>query len=172
MADPLSITASLLAISTAAIQTVKSLCEATRRYKGRDKTLGRLQDELNQLTQILESLARTEAADESLFLLLKGPIARCTQVCQEFETSMGTFIKNGKAGFLDWAKMEFRRGDINEFIATIAVYKSTISVGLGTITLLVNQESLQAHATNYETQTNFHYLPPSPLRVHGNDSRH
>jgi hypothetical protein len=158
MADPLSAFASLLAISTAAIKTIKSLCEATRRYKGRDKTLGRLQDELDQLAQILESLARIKTADESLFLLLEGPIARCTQVCQEFKTSMGTFIEKGKAGLLDWAKMEFRRGDINEFIATIAVYKSTISVGLGTITLLVNQESLQDHATNHATQTNLHYF--------------
>ena len=37
----------------------------------------------------------------------------------------------------DWAKLEFMRGDINEFIDTISGYKSTIAVGLGIITLYV-----------------------------------
>jgi hypothetical protein len=31
--------------------------------------------------------------------------------------------------------MEFMRGDINEFIDTLADYKSTITIGLGTITM-------------------------------------
>jgi hypothetical protein len=34
--------------------------------------------------------------------------------------------------------MEFMRGDINDFIDNISGYKSTISIGLGTITMLVN----------------------------------
>lgn len=137
MADPLSITASLLAISTAAIQTTKSLCETVKRYRDRNKTLRRLQDELDDLTKILESLTRVTAADESVLALLHGPIERCSQLCHEFESSMEVFGKNSKAGFRDWTRMEFMKGDINEFIETIAGYKSTFSVGLGTITMLV-----------------------------------
>lgn len=37
----------------------------------------------------------------------------------------------------DWAKLEFMRGDINEFIDTISGYKSTIAAGLGIVTLHV-----------------------------------
>ncbi|OJJ67275.1 hypothetical protein ASPBRDRAFT_59258 [Aspergillus brasiliensis CBS 101740] len=37
--------------------------------------------------------------------------------------------------------MEFMRGDISEFIDTIAGYKSTISVGLGTITMSMIQDT-------------------------------
>ncbi|KAF1817811.1 uncharacterized protein K489DRAFT_293706, partial [Dissoconium aciculare CBS 342.82] len=135
MADPLSIAASLLAISTAAIQSAKSLREAVKRYKGRDKTLGRLQDELDHLSKILESLTQTVATEESLLALLQGPIERCDQVCREFEAAMEGFSQKSKTGFRDWARMEFMRGDINEFIETIAGYKSTISVGLGTVTM-------------------------------------
>ena len=136
MADPLSITASLLAVTTAALQSTKSLYETVKRFKDRDKTLRRLQDELGDLTNILDSLTRVTKPEQSVLKLLQGPIERCSQVCHEFEQSMEVFRGKSKTGFRDWTKMEFMRGDINEFIDTIAGYKSTISVGLGTITML------------------------------------
>ncbi|KAJ5198201.1 uncharacterized protein N7498_007318 [Penicillium cinerascens] len=135
MADPLSITASLLAVITAAVQSTKALRETIIRFKDRDKTLTRLQNELHDLFTILDSLKQVIDTEASMLELLQGPIERCTQVCREFEQSMETFGRKSKTGFRDWAKMEFMRGDINEFIDTISGYKSTISVGLGTITI-------------------------------------
>ncbi|KAK3669798.1 hypothetical protein LTR78_010315 [Recurvomyces mirabilis] len=135
MADPLSVAASVLAISTAAIQSAKSLFETVKRYRDRDKTLRRLQDELEDLTKVLESLTKATNTEQSVLSLLQGPVERCSLVCQEFESSMEVFGKKSKTGFRDWTRMEFMRGDINEFIETIAGYKSTISVGLGTITM-------------------------------------
>ncbi|XMA20276.1 hypothetical protein WAI453_013067 [Rhynchosporium graminicola] len=41
----------------------------------------------------------------------------------------------GAPSLKDWAKMEFMRGDINEFIDTLADYKSIIIIGLGTINM-------------------------------------
>ena len=137
MADPLSITASVLAVITAAVQSTKSLCETVKRFKDRNKTLRRLQDELEDLTRIFDSLIHVINAEASILALLKGPIDRCSQVCREFEQSMQVFNKKSTTGFRDWTKMGFMRGDINEFIDVIAGYKSTISVGLGTITMFV-----------------------------------
>jgi hypothetical protein len=137
MADPLSITASLLAVTTAALQSTKSLYETVKRYKDRNKTLRRLQDELGDLTTILDSLTQVTNAEQSMLTLLQGPVERCSQVCREFEQSMEVFRGKSKTGFRDWTRMEFMRGDMNEFIEIIAGYKSTISVGLGTITMLV-----------------------------------
>jgi hypothetical protein len=137
MADPLSITASVLAVITAAVQATNSLCETVKRFKDRNKTLRRLQDELSDLANILASLTKVTNDEASTLMLLKGPIERCSQVCGEFEQSMKAFGGKSKTGFRDWTKMEFMRGDINEFIDTIAGYKATISVGIGTITLLV-----------------------------------
>ena len=142
MADPLSITASLLAVIAAAMQSTKSLYETVKRFKDRNKTLRRLQDELKDLTNILDSLAQVTNAEQSMLTLLQGPIERCSQVCREFEQSMEGFGGKSKTGFRDWTKMEFMRGDMNEFIDTIAGYKSTISVGLGTITMSVAIPSL------------------------------
>ncbi|GJC83487.1 hypothetical protein ColLi_06325 [Colletotrichum liriopes] len=135
MADPLSITASVIAIVTAAIQSTKSLAEAVNRFKGRDKTLGRLQYELEDLGGILNKLQELIALETSVITLLKDPVARCNQLCKEFEMSMKEFDGKSKAGFRDWAKMEFMRGNINDFMDTLAGYKATISVGLGTITM-------------------------------------
>ena len=137
MADPLSITVSLLTVITAALQSTKSLYETVMRFKDRNKTLRRLQDELRDLTNILDSLAQVTIAEQSMLTLLQGPIERCSQVCREFEQSMEVFRGKSKTGFRDWTKMEFMRGDMNEFIDTIAGYKSTISIGLGTITMSV-----------------------------------
>ena len=137
MADPLSITASSLAVITAAAETTKSLYATVKRFKDRDKTLRRLQNEVGDLVKILESLEQAITAEDSMVILLQDPVKRCSQVCSEFEQSMVAFSGKSKTGFRDWTKMEFMRGDINEFIDTVAGYKSTISVGLGTITLYV-----------------------------------
>jgi DNA repair ATPase RecN len=137
MADPLSITASVLAVITAAVQATNSLCETVKRFKDRNKTLRRLQDELGDLANILGSLTKVTNDEATTLTLLQGPIERCSQVCREFEQSMEVFSGKSKTGFRDWTKMEFMRGDINEFIDNIAGYKSTITVGLGTITMLV-----------------------------------
>lgn len=135
MADPLSVTASVLAVITAAAQSARSLYETIKRFQDRSKTLKRLQDELDDLANILGSLAEVINSETTMLVLLQKPIDRCHQVCREFEETMRKFSGNSKPGFRDWTKMEFMRGDINEFIDTIAEYKSTISVGLGTITL-------------------------------------
>lgn len=137
MADPLSITASLLAVITGAVQSTKALHNTIIRFKDRDKTLARLQNELSDLIAILSSLEQIVGTEASMLALLKGPIERCAQVCHDFEKSMERFGSKPKTNFRDWTKMEFMRGDIHEFIDTISGYKSTISVGLGTLTMFV-----------------------------------
>jgi hypothetical protein len=135
--DPVSISVSVLAVITAALQSANTLKETVTRFKERNKTLGRLQNELEDLTKILDLLQNAVETDASVLALLEGPVGRCSQLCSEFEDSIKVFAKKSKTGFRDWTRMEFMRGDINEFIETLAGYKSTISIGLGTITMLV-----------------------------------
>lgn len=138
MADPLSVTASVLAVATAAIVSIRSLCETVKSFQNRNNTLRRLQNKLQDLATILDSLAQVINADTSVLTLLEGPIDRCKEICKEFEQSMKKFQGKSKTGLLDWTKLEFMRGDINDFIDTIEGYKSTITVGLGTINLSVS----------------------------------
>lgn len=137
MADPLSVTASVMAVITAAVQATRSLSATVKRYKGRDKTLTRLQEELEDLTTVLNSLKEAVNSDNVMSTLLERPVDRCGQLCREFEAAMERFGGKTKMGLRDWTKMEFMRGDIRDFMDTLASYKSTIMVGLGTITMLV-----------------------------------
>jgi len=133
--DPLKISTSPLTAIAATISSVKALHETVKRYKGRDKTLGRLQGGLLDLVTILNSLQAVSNGEAPVLTLLKGPVGRCAQVCHEFEDAMEIFSGRSKPGLKDWTKMEFMRGDINEFIDTLSDYKSTITIGLGTITM-------------------------------------
>ncbi len=148
MADPLSIAASVVAVVTAAIQSTKALSATVKRYKDRDKTLARLQDELEDLTTVLTSLEEAANFDKPVSALLKGPVDRCGQVCREFEGAMEQFAGKAKTGRRDWVKMEFMRGNIHDFMDTLASYKSTIMVGLGTITMLVTYLALVGTSAN------------------------
>ncbi|KAI8662378.1 Helo-like-N domain-containing protein [Fusarium sp. Ph1] len=135
MADPLSISASILAVVTASVVSVKSLKETVERYRGRDETLRQLIGQLEDLISILDTLEKISRVEASMLALLKGPVERCRQLCQAFEVVMKDFAGKSSTGFRDWAKLEFMKGDINEFMRTLSGYKSTISIGLGTITL-------------------------------------
>jgi hypothetical protein len=133
--DPSKISTSPLTVIEATIASVKALHETVKRYKGRDKTLGRLQGGLQDLVTILNSLQAVANGEALILTLLNGPVDRCAQVCREFEDAMKIFSGKSKTGLKDWSKMEFMRGDINEFIDVLADYKSTITIGLGTITM-------------------------------------
>ncbi|TQV90531.1 hypothetical protein IF1G_10854 [Cordyceps javanica] len=142
--DPLSIIASVLAIVTAGLQSTRSLKAAIQRYKTRDMTLLRLLAEVKDIENILQSLVQlldttdqqpAVAAETSMTELLCGPIERCAQLCGDFESAMERFSGKSTSSFTDWARMEFMRGDINQFMDTLAGYKATISVGLGVLTM-------------------------------------
>ena len=46
-------------------------------------------------------------------------------------------LEKTKTSLKDWIKMEFMRDDNHEFIDVLSSYKSTISVGFGTLTMFV-----------------------------------
>ena len=138
MADPVSISASVLTVAAASLQSVICLYDAIKRYQSRDKTLKRLLGELQDLMNILNQLKEVVTVHETSALkLLGGPIGRCGELCSEFEEAMKSFSEKSKVGVRDWMKMEFMRGDINTFIETLGGYKSTITIALGTVTMLV-----------------------------------
>jgi hypothetical protein len=142
MADPLSLAASVVAVATAAVVSIQSLCNTVKSFQNRNNTLRRLLAKLQDLTTILDSLIQVIEDDISVVALLEGPIGRCKEICIEFEQSVKKFHGKSKTGFLDWTKLEFMKGDINDFIDTIEGYKSTITVGLGTINLSVERSCL------------------------------
>lgn len=135
MAEPFGTIASVGELVANACKVTQSLVDTVERYKDRDKTLRRLQDDLEDHQRILRSLETEAIVASPVFSLLESPIRRCGQLCRDFEHAMKQFASKAKMGFRDWTKMEFMRGDINEFMETLSSYKSTILVGLGYITM-------------------------------------
>ena len=127
----------IVGVLPAAVTATKSLAAAVKRYMERDKTLRRLHHEVADLSDILSSLQEFIDSEAPILLILSGPVNRCGQVCREFEETMQKFSGKSKPGLRDWARMEFARGDINTFMDTLSNYKSTIMVGLGTLTMSV-----------------------------------
>lgn len=115
MENPLSISASVLAIFKAAIRSTNSLRAIVGHFKERNKALQDLQIELEDLSQILNSLEHAVDTDTAVLSLLQGPVDRCSLLCDEFEQSMKEFGNTSKGGLQNWTKMEYRRGNISEF---------------------------------------------------------
>lgn len=143
-ADPLGVLASLLVVATAGVQSTQSLKTAVKRYKTRDTTLRRLLNEIGDAENILcalEQLLKTNTlhpireTGSSIAVLLHGPIKRYSKICIDFKGAMEQFSSKSKTNFVDWTKMEFIRGDINQFIDTVTGYKATILVGFGVLTM-------------------------------------
>lgn len=164
-AEPLIISFTALALLTAAVQSTKSLCETVKRFKERNRTLGRLQDELEDLANILDSLIQVTDAKTSMLAFLHDPIRRCSQICGTFEQTMEVFNQNAVTGLRDWTKMQFMGSGVHEFIDTIGGYKSTISVGLGITTMLVAIPCLPWTRLTSFNKAYLRSLSPRPSRV-------
>ncbi|KAL4935221.1 hypothetical protein BDV06DRAFT_234529 [Aspergillus oleicola] len=169
MADLHSISSSVLAIITAAIQSTNSLCATVGRFKERNRTLRNLQDELEDLAKILNSLEHAVDTDAAILSHLQGPVERCSRLCNEFEQSMEAFSSRPKVGFRDGAKMEFRKGDISEFAETIGGYKAMISVGLVSHKV-VQEYNEMVQDTSYNLNTYLRRIDEKLARLPGENT--
>lgn len=127
----------MLEITTAAVGTTKSLRDTISRIKGRHK-IRRLEEELAGLVNILETLQAAEYLEPWMPPLLRSSISRCSELCHDFEIVMEGFHgESPKTSFQTWVKKGLMTDDINQFIEALGVYKTTLSVALATINMLV-----------------------------------
>jgi hypothetical protein len=121
----------------AALASVNALQETVERYKSRDKTLGRLQSGLEDLTIILNLLKEADDDGTPILTFLKGPVSRCDEMCREFKATMEVFSKKPDTGLKDWTKLDFMKGNTSDFIYLLSDYKSAIETGVGTLIVSV-----------------------------------
>ncbi len=138
MADPLSISVSVLAVITAAIKSTKSLHATVERFKNRDSTLSRLHRTAQRSGQRAQFPRDAVESQTEILSLIEGPVKRCSDLCDEFNLAMEKFNGKPRMGLIDWTRMEFKKGDIRDFTETLASYKATILISLGTITTWVS----------------------------------
>ncbi|KAF5876255.1 uncharacterized protein Bfra_002658 [Botrytis fragariae] len=107
MADPLSITASIVGIVVPALHGTRLLLEDLQQLKDAPKTVNRLVDNVHSVDAALKSL---QSIDEREWSLLGKGIAEqsettinsCTQACDLFRADLQRWTKHSEGGKLSW----------------------------------------------------------------------
>ena len=144
MADPLSITASVLAVGGFALKSSTALYTTIRSFQSQNKDARALKAELGDLTEVLGSLLETIASNPTLnFEALKLPLQRCGNACEDYGQIISRCMKHSdktsRPSVRDWITQKYLQGDINDFKSMLAAYKSTINIALANTNLWVSQ---------------------------------
>ena len=161
--DPLPVTVSVLASIVGALESTKSLYKSVIALRERSRALRRLQDKLEDLHRILDSLTQTTDAEKAMLAFAQSPIHQCSQLCHKFEQSLNLFAlelfaREPGVCFRDWTKMEFMGNNINGFIDSIEEYKSTIAISLGMVTMYFTLSGVPETLLTSSRHTSLEYI--------------
>lgn len=162
MAEAVGVASGLVGLAGFAFQTSKSLYQLIESFKSSKRAIRDLRDELQSLNEVLETLEGTAAELENELVTLKQPLLRCGKICQEFEDILKRCTSHSgvdRTSFRDWTKLQYMGGDINNLRTTLAGYKATISIALGSATLYV---CLLACAESSNLTMKFYWLVVTP----------
>ncbi|KAI5458951.1 hypothetical protein BGZ63DRAFT_360626 [Mariannaea sp. PMI_226] len=140
--DPLSITTGVIGAGTFAFNACTALHSFIRELKSQDKSARALKAELNDLTVVLQLLLETIANHPTLdFQALKLLLLRCGHACEDYGKIIERCTKHSsttsRPSVRDWVKQKYLQGDINDFKAMLAAYKSTINIALANANLRI-----------------------------------
>lgn len=140
MADPLTITTSVLAVGGFAFKASTALHELIRGFQSQNKDARALKAEVGDLTEVLGSLLETIASNPTLdFGTLKLPLQRCGHACEEYGKIIERCTQHSgdksRPSVRDWVTQKYLQGDINDFKAMLAAHKSTIAIALANANL-------------------------------------
>jgi Fungal N-terminal domain of STAND proteins len=133
MVEPVSLASGVLGLTTFAIQSSKILYEVFESFRNQGRSVRELREELEALGGVLQSLHDTLGDPEIDLSVLKTPLLRCGQACQQFAEIVGKCTtRSGRdhTSLRDWAMLSYRGKDISGFRNLIAAYKSTIAIAL------------------------------------------
>jgi hypothetical protein len=140
MSDPLSVTAGIIAVVTAAIQATSALYDTIESFKTYPKRVRELRNQLSALANVLRSLLELAEHDDTICPLLEAPLRQCCVACEEFKILLEDCrrsSRNGKPNFAEWMKLRYKNGDIVSFIESLAMYKSTVGIAVADANLWV-----------------------------------
>ncbi|KAF9882869.1 hypothetical protein FE257_004926, partial [Aspergillus nanangensis] len=103
-------------------------------FKSVKRTIREFRSDLESLIQVLANLREVIVQNKAEFAALKLPLLRCGKICKEFEEIINNCVTHSdgeRRSFRDWAKLQYRGGDITNLRATLAGYKAMIGIALG-----------------------------------------
>ncbi|KAH8701437.1 hypothetical protein GQ44DRAFT_631717 [Phaeosphaeriaceae sp. PMI808] len=146
MADPLSITAGVLAVGGFALKSSMALHSMVRDFRSQNSSARALKAELGDLTGVLSALLETISNNPVLdFRSLERPLQRCGNACEEYGKIIARCMQHSdnasRSSMRDWITQKYLQGDINDFRTMIAAHKSTINIALANANLRITAVS-------------------------------
>ncbi|KAH7014455.1 uncharacterized protein B0I36DRAFT_49904 [Microdochium trichocladiopsis] len=139
--DPLSISASIVAVGGVTLKSALGLLSVIREFRSQNKDARALKSEVNDLAAVLTSLLETITTTPQLDLrALERPLQRCGNACDEYRQLIERCMKHSSENsrsFRDWISQKYLQGDINDFRSMIAAHKSTINIALANANLRI-----------------------------------
>jgi len=107
MADPLSITASVVSITVPALHGIRLLLEDLQQLKEAPKTVKRLLEDAESVDTSLSLLRGVEDREwdllgASIVEESKATVSSCTQACSLFRTDLQHWTRHSEGGKLAW----------------------------------------------------------------------
>jgi uncharacterized protein YoxC len=152
MPDPLSITASVIAVATLAYSSSKKLYEFVQSIQEAPKTLKDMNSDLAALQKVLnsliEQLTTTPVEDVSVGLKgcledIKPSLKGCSEACDEFNAKLAKITSHSTEDHTskrDKIKLQFQDKEILAFKYRISSYKATLSLALEFASLYVTHQ--------------------------------
>ena len=143
MTDPLSVSASIIAVVTVAYSSTKALFEAVKGIRDAPKCFQDLITDLQALQEVLHLLgARLDSggqgrpfseAQVSCLDHLASPLSACSDACSGFKLKLDGIMGHSNdrhTSFRDRLKLHFQDKEITAFRFRLASYKLTLSIAL------------------------------------------
>lgn len=175
--DPLSITASVVGITTAALQSVQFLVRTIDGVKGAPEIIEGVTADLRAIQPVLQSLLQTTQDYSSQLVLseqIKHAVENCERACRTFQSQVEQWMENSNADRMFWVDRWkvglFGLERIKTFRAQLNDCKGTLSVALSTATMY---QPLVFQVYVFFSDTFQHYnIPPTEFdaRDEGHDA--
>lgn len=151
--DPLSITASIVSITTAALQSVRLLVKTIDDIKDAPETVKGVSDDLRAVQPVLQNLDKALYDSPSQIILgsqVKYAVENCDRACVTFKSQMERWMEHStgdKMFWIDrWKIGLFGLQRIKTFKGLLSDSKGTLSVALSTATMYLSSVSANQYA--------------------------
>jgi len=142
--DPLSIAASVVGITTAALQGVQFLAKTIDNVRDAPSTVKDISSDLRAIEPVLQNLNRALQGDSSQIILsdqIKPAVENCDRACMAFQSQIERWMKHSKEDKIFWVYSWkiglFGQERIKAFKGQLSDCKGTLSIALSTATMFV-----------------------------------
>ena len=143
MADPLSVTASVIAVATTAYKSSQALYEVIDTITQAPESFRALNADVKALNNLLalmvdaieakKQVASLPAAQTACLKALELPLHGCAQACENFKAKLDELMSHSSdrhTSMRDRIKLHFRSKEIESLQFKLGSYKSTLSIAL------------------------------------------